>query len=441
MSKYDKFFKLANEAGIQESELYISENTALSFSLFHNEIVQFSNNSSQYVLARGIVNGRFGSASSDVWNNQKCEYLVKEIKSNALVVENDDPAIIYAGSPQYKKVSTYSKKLESIDTNKKIEICKELEKKIRSLDKRIIEVESIGYSEIKEQVTIQNSKGLKLAQKSNYCVLYGSAVAKEGEQVKSDYSMYFDKSLDNLDLDKLAKEIVDKTVSQLGGEACPTASYKTVLAPNVVASLLKAYLGNAAAENVQKKASLFIGKLDDKVASSKLTVSELPLTKSVFARSFDDEGVATSNKAIIDKGILKTYIYTLSSAAKENRESTGNGYRRGARASEDFAYLSVKKGNKTQEELFEKVQNGVYITSVQGLHAGLNQMSGNFSLQSTGFLIKDGKLDRGLDIITLSGNLVDLFKSVELVGSDVKVFPSAVECPSLVIKSLKVSGK
>ena len=83
----------------------------------------------------------------------------------------------------------------------------------------------------------------------------------------------------------------------------------------------------------------------------------------------------------------------------------------------------------------------VYITDVQGLHAGMNPQSGNFSLQSTGYLIKDGKRDRGLDIITISGNLVDVFMNIKEVGNDEHVFPSAISCPSVLIKKIAVGGK
>ena len=103
--------------------------------------------------------------------------------------------------------------------------------------------------------------------------------------------------------------------------------------------------------------------------------------------------------------------------------------------------MSLKPGKKSQEELFKDVNDGVYITTVTGLHAGLNPQSGNFSLQSSGFLIKDGKLDKPLDVITVSGNLIDIFKDVIEVGSDVKVFPSATSCSSLLIKKIVVSGK
>ena len=104
-------------------------------------------------------------------------------------------------------------------------------------------------------------------------------------------------------------------------------------------------------------------------------------------------------------------------------------------------FTELKPSKKSQEELFKDVGDGVYITSVQGLHAGLNPQSGNFSLQSTGFLIKNGKKDRALDVITVSGNLMDVFKDVLEVGADVRVFPSGVSCPSLLLKKIVVSGK
>ena len=441
MSKYDKFFEEAKNVGINDSELFIREAKELSFSLFHGEIVEFSNNSKSKISARGLVGNKFGAASSDVWSNEKCKFLVNQIKENGSVIEDDDPAIIFEGANAYKKVKTYNKALSELPVDKKIEIAKAIEAKVRELDSRIVEVEGVEYIENEESVTIQNSKGLKLNQKSNYCIIYASAVAKENDQVKSGYDMYFSGSLDGLNIEEFSKNVVKDTVEQLGGEACDTGEYKVVLDQKVVASLLHAYLSNAAATSVQKNSSLFIGKLNKQIASKKLTVEELPFEKTVFARTFDDEGVPTQPKKIIDKGNLTTYIYSLTSAAKEKRESTGNGFRSGAVVHENFTLLSIKPGKLSQEELFEKVGNGVYITSVSGLHAGLNEMSGNFSLQSSGFLIKDGKKDRGLDMVTLSGNLTNLFMNVEYVGCDVKLLPQAIKCPSLVIKSLNVSGK
>ncbi len=439
--RYDKFFALAKEAGIEEAELYIGESFSLSFSLFHSEVDNYSSNKSMTILARGIINGKFGTATCDSWSNEHAKYLVNEIVQNAKVIENEDPAVIFEGSPKYKKINTFNRDLESISIDEKMKKLYELEAAIKGGDPRVIEVGGVEYSESAESVTIMNSKGLKLAQKSNYFVYVGQAVAKEGTQVKSGYELFLDNDFSKLDIQKLAKEVVENTVSQLGGEACESNTYKAVLSPDVVKAFLSFYVGNADAEEVQKRSSLFIGKLNEKVASSKITIEDKPLQRNVFSRWFDDEGVATYNKAIIKNGVLQTYLYNLTTAAKEGVESTGNASRGGSKMGISTFFLQLRPGKKSQEELFKEVGDGVYITDVSGLHAGLNPQSGNFSLQSTGFLIKNGKKDRGLDVITVSGNLIDLFKDVLEVGNDERIFPSGVACSSLLIKKIVVSGK
>ena len=439
--RYDKFFALAKEAGIEEAELYVGESFSLSFSLFHSEVDNYSSNKSMTILARGIINGKFGTATCDSWSVEHAKYLVNEIVKNAAVIENEDPAFIFEGSKQYKKINTFNRDLEKISIDEKMKKLYELEKAIREGDKRIIEVGGVEYSESAESVTILNSKGLKLAQKSNYFVYVGQAVAREGEQTKSGYELFLDNDFSKFDVKKLAAEVVKNTVNQLGGELCESATYKAVLSPEVVKSFLTFYIGHAEAENVQKRSSLFIGQLGKQIASRKITIEDKPLKRNVFSRWFDDEGVATYNKAIIKNGVLQTYLYNLTTAAKEGVQSTGNASRSGSKMETGTFFVEFKPGKKPQEELFKDVVDGVYITSVQGLHAGLNSQSGNFSLQSTGFLIKNGKIDRPLDVITVSGNLMDVFKDVVEVGSDVKVFPSGTSCPSILIKKIVVSGK
>ena len=438
--KYDKLFALAKEKGIEEIELSFSNSSELSFSLFHGEVDSYTSSNSSSYRVRGIYNGKLGSVSSDVYSNDLVPYFIDEIINNAKYIENDDPVFIYGGSEKYKKVNTYNRDLAKISVDEKLNKLHELEEKVKNGDPRIIEVEGVQYVESEATSTIINSKGLKLTQKNNYFLIYGSALAKENEQLKSGFELFIGNDYSKLDIDKLAKAIVDETVSQLGGEACESGTYRAVLAPEVVRNLLSAYIDSAVAEDVQKNSSLFIGKLGKKVASSKVTVEDKPLAKTIFARWFDDEGVATYNKPIIKNGVLQTYLYNLTTAAKDGVSSTGNGDGEGSKIYTRPWYLEMKPGKKSQEELFQEVGNGVYITSVQGLHAGLNARSGNFSLQSTGYLIKDGKKDRGLDIITISGNLVTLFNDIQLVGNDSREFIGS-KVPSVVVKKIGVSGK
>ena len=139
--------------------------------------------------------------------------------------------------------------------------------------------------------------------------------------------------------------------------------------------------------------------------------------------------------------MLQTYLYNLTTAAKDGVQTTGNAFGGGSKKGISPAFIYLKPGKKSQEELFQEVGNGVFITDVSGLHAGLNQQSGNFSLQSTGYMIENGKKGKPLDLITVSGNLLELFGDVLEVGNDVDVSPSGISAESLLIKKIAVSGK
>ena len=440
MGKYDKFFALAKEAGLEEVELYISESRSLSISMFHGEVDEYKDNNGYSILARGIINGKCGSATADVWNSEKAVWLVKEMVANAKVIENDDPIFIFKGSEKYHKVNTFNKDLEKVAVDDVLDNLRKIEKRCRELDPRIIEIAGTEYNQVAEKTTLINSNGLNLVQRNNFFYFVVQCVAKEGEQTKSGYDFFFDNDFSKFDLEKFCKKVVGQTVAQLGGEACASNKYKAVLHPDVVSSLIKAYVGHANSEEVQKHSSLFIGKIGQKIASKKVTIEDRPLQKNPFARWFDDEGVATYNKSIIKNGVLQTYLYNLTTAAKDGVQTTGNGYGGGKKGvSSTFLYL--KPGKKSLDELFKDVDNGVFITDVSGLHAGLNPQSGNFSLQSTGFMIENGKKGKPLDLITVSGNLLEIFQDVLEVGNDVTVSPSGVSAESILIKKIVVSGK
>ena len=142
------------------------------------------------------------------------------------------------------------------------------------------------------------------------------------------------------------------------------------------------------------------------------------MAKNVFFTYFDDEGVACRKQDIIKRGVLKTYLYTLETAAKDGVEPTGNGARNAGKAKASMEYIVVKPGRKSEEEILSKIKEGVYITDLEGLHAGLNARSGNFSLQAQGFMIRDGKIAEPLSLITLAGNLQNIFNNIKDIANN-----------------------
>jgi PmbA protein len=441
MANFDTYFALAKEKGIEVLELYYSRSKSLNFKLYNSQVEGYKLAEDISLYARGIYKGKIGYASTEKVNKDAPSFLIDEIIKNAGTVTQEDLAIIFKGSETYKRKTIYNPEIAKLPIETKKKNLFEIEKKLKALDSRISQVTNCSYTEKESESILVNSYGLKLKRKSNYYYYYAGVLAIQGEERKSEGDIHFSNDLHDFNLDEFVRQIVDKAVEKFNGTQCPSKNYKVVLDREVVADLLEAYLENASAENVQKKTSLMIGKLNQPVASKKVTILEAPLTKSPFFTYFDDEGVATFNKTVIKKGVLQTYFYNLTTAQKDGVQTTGNGYRGGGKVGIDFNNIVLKPGKKSLKELFDTVQNGVYITELMGVHAGLNPQSGDFSLQANGFLIENGEKKTPLTLITVAGNLTELFMNVKEVGSDNKLLLSSYNVPSVVVKKLAVAGK
>ena len=437
-----KFFELAKSRGFEAADLSIVKGHSLSATVYHGEIESYSEENTIEATGRGIVNGKLGGCVTEKFDKNTINFMVDSIEKSAKVIETKDPVIIFKGSKKYHRGNYYDESLFKIPFDEKKKILLEIERKLFAYDKRVNEVASVSYSESSDEELLTNSYGLKLKIKKSDFSIVAQITVKEKDEIRSDYGVFAGNNLKEFDIDLFVKELAEKTLKKLGGTQCKSKKYPVILNPESSATLLRSYLSSTNADDVQKNSSLFIGKLGQQIASKKLTVTENPLVKNIFFDYFDDEGVAINKKDIIKKGVLQTYIYTLETAAKAGVEPTGNGYRGAGKASAGLGYIIVKPGKKSEQELISSIKEGVYITDLEGLHAGMNARSGNFSLQTQGFMIRNGKLAEPLALITVSGNLVEMFNNIKDVGLNAKfLLQEKASCPSLSIKKLFISGK
>ena len=107
--------------------------------------------------------------------------------------------------------------------------------------------------------------------------------------------------------------------------------------------------------------------------------------------------------------------------------------------------MYLAPGTLTEEELLQQAQNGVYINALAGLHAGADPVTGDFSLQSSGYLIENGKKTASIKSFTVAGNFFDLLKNISAVSDRVElpmaISPTAFGAPSVLVQSLSVAGK
>ena len=437
-----KFFELAKANGFEAADLSYSHSISTSVQIFHSEIDSFTEHETMSLVARGIVNGKFGAVTTEQIDKNTPQFLVNSIKDTARIIEKDEQGIIFKGSQKYHKRNLYNKAVEEMKVQDAIQTCLEIEKKLLAYDRRINEVVMVGYENERKDSFLANTYGLKLKSKDGTYVYFTEITAKQGDEVRTGFKVFVSMDPKEFDVDKFVKEAAEDALKKLGSVQCKSKKYPVVFNPETASTLLKFYLGPIDYEEVIKKTSYFIGKLDQPIASKKLTVTENGLAKNIFFTYHDDEGVAVNKKDIVKKGVLKTYLYTLETAQKAGTEPTGNSEVVGGKAVAKLNQLFVKHGRKSEEEMFAGIKEGVYITELMGLHAGVNHQNGNFSLQSNGFMIRDGKLAEPLALITVAGNLLELFNNIKDVGNNLKlVTQTSVTCPSISIKKLAVTGK
>ena len=250
-----------------------------------------------------------------------------------------------------------------------------------------------------------------------------------------------------LDADKAVNKAVSEAIDFLDAKSVKSASMRIIFRNSAMCDMIETFSGIFSSENAQRGLSMLAGKEGEKIAADCITLVDDPTLDFGFgSHSFDAEGVAGQRTVVVENGVLKTLLYNLETAHKAGVESTGNASKGGYMSPIGISVsnLTLKPGEKTLEELTEKMGEGLIITNVSGLHAGANAATGDFSLMAEGYIVENGKSGRAVNGITVSGNFYELLKNIEEPGSDVyhNMFGEAISAPSVLIKTkMSVAGE
>lgn len=429
---------------IDEFEIYHSEGDSFSIKIFEGEIDSYKNAKGLGISLRGIVRGKMGYSYTTKISPEVIDELISEVISNAGVLENRDRVEIFGGSPEYRKVENYRESFEEVTVAEKIAFAKMMEAFARSLDSRVAAVNYCLFQSGKGKKVIRNSKGLNLSSEGNSGAAYISVVVRDGEESKTGYAFQVGNDISKYNHVKLATIAVEKAVDKIGASPIETGKYPVLFMPEAFSSLLGAFSGIFSAEAVDKGVSLLKGKVGELIGSSMLTIVDNPfLEEGAASTGFDDEGVATEIKAVIDKGILKTYLHNIKTAEKFGVAPTGNGFKSSYAGAVGISPTNfyLEKGDKSFEQLINSEKKIVVITELAGLHSGLNSISGDFSLSAEGFYYENGEKRQAVNQITIAGNFFELLKRIEDLGDSVEFGMGSVGSPLVLVKELAVAGK
>lgn len=423
----------AKSYGAEGYEVKIGSSTSAAVEALKDDISSVTYDKSTSISVRCVKSGKSGYASGNIVTPKEAEELVRRACESALVVDDADEVPLFEGSAEYKQVE--KKEVIIPSAEEMIKETMDLQTKIMACEKVVEGSQSFMQVSASES-SFFNSAGLDLAYESGYVAKGAVAAVKDGDDAEENYEMKFADEMSN---DELVKLAYDGAVAKLGGKPVDSGKYNIILQSGAMRSILSVFSSVFSARSAFLKTTLLAGKEGEKIAADIVTLIDDPFHEKKFGHCpFDAEGVAVYTKSVIENGVLQTLLYNRMYAKKFDKETTGN-----ATSAKGIGVqgLYLQPGELTEEELLQKLGDGLYITDLSGLHAGVNAVSGDFSLQAAGFLVEGGKKTRAVKNVTVADNYYKLLFKVTAIADNLSFGTgSSFGAPDVMFSDIAISG-
>lgn len=267
-----------------------------------------------------------------------------------------------------------------------------------------------------------------------------TAIVGDGTKMERDYD--FSSALHASDLASPAavgKLAGERTVARANPRKVATCKVPVVYDPRVSNSLVGHVIGAANGASVARKTTFLKDSLGKQLFGSNIRIIDDPLrVRGLRSQSFDAEGVATVKRAIIDEGVLTTWLLDCATARELGLTTTGHAHRGVSSSPSPGAYnLHMEAGSVSPEDLIADIKEGFYVTDLIG--SGVNGVTGDYSRGAGGFWIENGKLTYAVSEITIAGHLFEMFKS--LTPANDLGFKYGVNAPTVRVEGLTIAGR
>jgi PmbA protein len=350
-----------------------------------------------------------------------------------------DPKEIAKGP--FPDLELFDPDMGELDAGKAIEIARIAEDAARKLDPRITNSEGATMSRTAGSMALALSGGFRGAYRGSYASVYVVPLADD-DGGKKRRGFYYSSKRYLSELDdpaEVGKEAARRTLRKLGAKKVPTCEAPVVFDPEAARSIIGTLAGCAMGGAIWRKSSYLAGREGSFVASPLLTLVDDPhLPRAPGSRPFDGEGLFGRKNCVVDKGVLKMYLCDSYAGRKLDRPSTASASRgSGGGVGASTSNFLVQAGDLNNHEIVARTERGLYVTEMMGF--GFNAITGDFSRGAAGFWIENGELAYPVSEVTISLNLDEILKRIDMVGSDLDWRSSTVS-PTLRVSSMTIAG-
>lgn len=433
MSMAAELVEFGTKNGASQVEVSLRRGTEFSVDVREGEVEKLTEAGSQGLYLRLFVDTKMARANSSDLSKDTLHKLVKNAIRRAGLASADP----LAGLPEKEPVTSdhhalkmYDPAIVEMTPETKIAMAKTTEAVARA-DNRVKKSFGASFGTYTGEVFLANSNGFQGTYKRTSCSCGVSLQAGEGTNLFDEG--YFDTSTSLVNLEHpevIAKKAIHRVTRLIGARKVSTQNVPVVLEPEMTGSLLDFFANCVDGNSVYLNQSFLAGKIGEKIAKEGITiVDDGRLPGGPGTRPFDTEGVPARKTVLVENGVLKSYLLDTYAGRKLKMRSTGNG------AGSTNLYLAA--GSSTPQEIIRSVEKGLLLTGTIGF--GLVPTTGDISRGAFGLWIEKGEIVYPVAEITISGNLGQILRQIEMVGNDL-TFREATTGPTIKIAEMTVGG-
>ncbi|WP_418320756.1 metalloprotease PmbA [Piscinibacter sakaiensis] len=433
----------ARKLGASDASVEVSEGVGLSVSVRKGELENVERNRDKSLSISLYLGQRRGNANTSDFSAEAIEQTVRAAYDIARFTA-EDPAAGLPDEEDLAKGDELARDLDlfhpwDIDAEGAAELARRCEDAAMSTDRRITNSEGAGVSAQQSHFFSGNSRGFRggyAASRHSISVApIASISGRRGNDMQRDawYSS-MRSAADMASPEAVGRYAAERALARLGSRKIKTCEVPVLFESTLAAGLLGAYVQATSGGSLYRKSSFLLDSLGKQVMPEHIDIVEEPhLPRGKGSAPFDDEGVRTCRRTVVDAGVVQGYFLSSYSARKLGMKTTGN-----AGGSQNLSLRSrLTRPEDSLEQMLKKLDRGLFVIELMG--QGVNYVTGDYSRGAAGFWVENGRITHPVHEITIAGNLRQMLRHIVAIGAD-EYTTGAKTVGSVLLQPMKVAG-
>ncbi len=430
---------LARRLGASDAGAEVSEGVGLSVSVRLGALENVERNRDKSLGVTVYVGQRRGNASTSDFSPAAIEQTVQAAYDIARFTAEDpaaglpDPADLAIAAQAGRDLDLFHP--WTVDAEAAATLALRCEAAAIATDRRITNSEGAAVSAQQSHFFMGNSRGFRGGYASSRHSLSVAPIAGKGDGMQRDY--WYSSMRDARELaapEAVGRYAAERALSRLASRKVATCEVPVLFESSVAAGLIGAFVQATSGGSLYRKASFLEGCLGQAALARHLDLREEPhLAKGKGSAPFDDEGVATRARTVVEAGVVQGYFLSSYSARKLGMKTTGH-----AGGSHNLSLTSrMTQPDDDLDAMLRKLHRGLFVIELMG--QGVNYVTGDYSRGAAGFWVEGGKLVHPVHEVTVAGNLREMLRGIVAVGADTYTYGSKT-LGSILVERMKVAG-